>query len=223
MNELDSLPLINDPLSSTSGISVQSSSWSISSGALTLLGAGGGGDRNPDGVGSAIHTIPVWGGAVDLRVQVKVDPSVASSDFPVSAGLGLGPASEPVFSDPEDPWIAHLGLSAGVALCVRKPLSEPTEYSYVEGRYMQQPPSNVGGLPVDADAGYHEIRLLVALGSYYTWCDGNLISQSVTQERGDMHRVHLWGQSNHPSTPHVFWRNLRVKTFPLGITPPEEP
>lgn len=220
----ENLTLI-DGLLSTSDLDVQSGSWSDSDGGVTLLGVGGG-TRNPDGVGDAIHDVPTWGVAVDLSVQVKVDPSVVSGDDPISAGVGFGPAVEPVFSNENNPLTDFLGLPAAVALCATEPSSDPTNFSLVNVLWMRATPSgSVSTYKSDlsVSAGFHDLRILLALGRYHVWFDDVYLGNNTCQISGDVGRVHLWGQSNHATTPHVFWRNLQVKTFPLGISPPEAP
>lgn len=220
---LESVTLIDDPLSTTANLDVQSGSWSTASGATTLLGVGGG-VRNPDGVGDAFHLVPTWGVAVDVSVEVSVNPLVVSNDVSISAGIGFGPASAPVNSDEGNSTIPFLGLSAGVSLCAMEPFSSPASFSLVNILYMRNNPSpGVFKDGISAAPGFHELRLLLTLGQYHVWYDDTYLGSSNAQLSGDVSRIHLWGQSNHASTPHVFWRNLRVKTFPLGITPPEEP
>lgn len=212
--------LIEDPLEDASNLDVQSGAWSGSGGVLTLLGEGGGGARNPDGVGDAIHSLATWGVAVDLSVEVKVDPSVVSTDDPISAGVGFGPAAAPQNSNESNVTIDFLGLPAGVALCAPQPDSNPSSFSLMNVLYMRESPS--GSLStyksdVTSSSDFHEIRLLLALGRYHVWFDSAYLGNSPAQFPGDVSRVHLWGQSNHATSPHVFWRNLEVKTFPFGI------
>lgn len=225
MIDLESIDLIIDPLSSTAGLDVQDGSWSTSGGVVTLLGVGGG-LRNPDGVGDATHNALTWGVTVDARVDVKVDPSVVSNDTAISAGIGFGPSTKPQNSNETNPAIDFLGLPAGVTLCAQQPSSSPTSFSLMNVLWMRESPSaslSTFKTGLSVSAGWHEIRLLLSFGYYHVWLDGLYLGNSRAQWPGDTSRVHLWGQSNHASTPHVFWRNLRVKTFPLGISPPEEP
>lgn len=223
MTEFESVHVISDPLSTTDALDEQSGSWSISGGELTLLGEGGNVPRNPDGVGDLFHSTSVSGMAVDARVDVKLDPSPVSSDFFISAGIGFGPASEPDVRLAD--WHPWLGLSAGAALCIKNPSSDPGDFSLMNIHHMKKSPDSSGSTirDVATGSGFHELRVLASLGWFHVWLDGDWLTSSRTHLLGDLSRVHLWGQSNHASTPHVFWRNLRVKTFPLGITPLEEP